>query len=121
MVSIMSIDNKQPLLSGTPAGPAGAPPAAPGDEPVADPERLRARKRMDDRRGLWTHMFVYLVVNAFLLGAWLSTGAGYFWPGWVLGGWGTAIAMHGWAYFWQWHRPITEADIQAEVRRARGR
>jgi hypothetical protein len=87
------------------------------EEPAADPERERARKHLDDRRGLWTHVFVYVVTNAFLVGTWLLTGGGYFWPGWVLAAWGVGIVMHSWDYFWRWHRPITEADIDAEVRR----
>lgn len=82
-----------------------------------DSERDRARKRLSDRRDLWTHGFVYLVVNGFLVLAWLLTGQGYFWPGWVLGGWGVAVVVHQWDFYWRWHRPITDADIDAEVRR----
>jgi hypothetical protein len=103
--------------------PSASPPSAPREEPapVADPDRERARKHLDDRRGLWSHVFVYLVINAFLVGAWFVTGAGYFWPGWVLGGWGVAVVLHGWDFYWRWRRPITEADVDAEVRRAHKR
>jgi hypothetical protein len=84
-----------------------------------DTARDRARKRLDDKRGLWTHLFVYLVTNAFLVTAWLMTGQGYFWPGWVIAGWALALVFHGWDYYWRWSRPITDADIEAEMQRGR--
>jgi hypothetical protein len=117
----VSVEEKSPSSPGTATGSAYAEPAAAAEKPATDPARERARKRLDDRRGLGTHLFVYLVTNAFLVGTWLATGAGYFWPGWVLGGWGVAIALHGWDYYWRWRRPITEADVDAEVRRTRRR
>lgn len=45
------------------------------------------------------------------------TGAGYFWPVWLLAGWGVGLILHAWGVFFR--RPITEADIDAEVRRLR--
>lgn len=33
----------------------------------------------------------YLSVNAFLIGIWWFTGQGYFWPFWVLAGWGIGV------------------------------
>ena len=87
------------------------------DESNNDTVRDSARKRLRDRRDVWTHCFVYLVCNGFLVVAWLLTGQGYFWPGWVLAGWGLAIIFHLWDYYWKWHRPITEAAVDAEVRR----
>lgn len=47
------------------------------------------------------------------------TGRGYFWPIWVLGGWGIGLVMHYWEAFMR--RPVTEADVDAEVRRLQGR
>ena len=43
------------------------------------------------------------------------TGAGYFWPVWLLGCWGAGLALHARDAFIR--RPITEADIDAEMRR----
>ena len=41
-----------------------------------------------------THLTVYLLVNALLIGIWAASGGGYFWPVWPLLGWGFAVAMH---------------------------
>ena len=47
----------------------------------------------------------------------IVTGGGYFWPGWVMAGWGILLALHVWDVFWR--RPITETDIDEEVSRSR--
>jgi hypothetical protein len=43
------------------------------------------------------------------------TGAGYFWPAWVLVGWGAGLVLHAWEVLLR--RPVTEADIDEELRR----
>ena len=48
-----------------------------------------------------------------------ATGAGYFWPGWVLGGWGIGLLFHAWATFGQ--KPIHEDEIRREMDRLRRR
>lgn len=42
------------------------------------------------------HLATYFLVNAFLIGVWYFTedGYGYFWPKWVLLGWGIGIVSH---------------------------
>jgi hypothetical protein len=82
-----------------------------------DPERQRARERVQTRRDFGTHAVAYIVINAFLIGAWALTGAGYFWPAWVIAGWGAGLALHAWEAFVR--RPVTEADVDAELRRER--
>lgn len=77
--------------------------------------RAEALKRVRARRDLSAHAVTYLVVNAFLLGIWWVTGHGYFWPGWVLGGWGIGLVMNAWDVLGR--RPITEEDIQREMHR----
>lgn len=82
-------------------------------EAVQD-DRSWARKRIEKRRGLQTGSVAYVLVNAFLVGVWAMTGSGYFWPAWVLGGWGLGMLL-GW---WDYSRgPVTEADIDRELRR----
>ena len=76
--------------------------------------RRQARKRLEKKRSLQGGLVAYIVINAFLIGIWAVTGAGYFWPGWVLAGWGVALILGFWDYSC---RPITDADIDEEVRR----
>jgi len=89
--------------------------AAAGTDTSGLTARAEARKRVEARREFGSHVFVYVVVNAFLIAAWAFTGAGYFWPAWVLAGWGVGVVLHAWDAFLR--RPITEADIEAELRR----
>jgi fatty acid desaturase len=80
-------------------------------------EWIRARKRVTDRRELGSHVVAYVVVNAFLVLVWAVTGGGYFWPAWVLGPWGIGLVLHAWDVFGR--RPVTDADVQAELDRRR--
>ena len=93
------------------------PPYVPPPDPAAI-ERDEARKRVQAKRDFTPHLVSFLVVNAFLIGVWALTGRGYFWPAWVLGGWGIGLVMHYWQAFLR--RPVTEGDVDAELRRMRG-
>jgi 2TM domain len=86
-----------------------------GTETSTVSERERARTRVQTRRDFASHVVAYIVINAFLVGIWAFTSAGYFWPAWVLGAWGAGLVLHAWDAFVR--RPITEADIDAEMRR----
>ena len=90
-------------------------PMAPSVGPMT--ERDRVRQRLQDRRNFGSHVVVFVVVNAFLVTAWAITGTGYFWPVWVLAAWGVGLVLHAWETFL--HRPVTEADVEAELRRRR--
>ena len=83
----------------------------------ASPEYESARKRVEKRRKFRADVVAYVVVNAFLIGAWAASGFGYFWPGWVLAGWGVALALNAWHVYFE--RPITEQDIDRELRNSR--
>jgi hypothetical protein len=84
-------------------------------QPTTDADRESVRKRLQAKRDFGSHLVAYVVVNAFLVGVWAATGAGYFWPAWVIGGWGAGLLLHAWDVFWR--RAVTEADIDAELRR----
>ena len=77
-------------------------------------ERRRCR-RLIARRDFVSHLLAYVLVNTFLIGVWVLGGAGYFWPAWVIGAWGVGLVLHARDVFVR--RPLTEADIDAEVRR----
>jgi hypothetical protein len=80
-----------------------------------DADRARARKRVQERRDFGANAFAYVVVNTFLVLLWVVTGASYFWPAWIMAGWGVGLVMHAWNVYLR--RPVTEADVDAELKR----
>lgn len=86
-----------------------------GPQAPAPSERDLARKRLEARQDFRSHFVVYVVFNLFLIGIWAFTGGGYFWPAWILGGWGAAVMMHAWDVYFR--HAVTEADVDAELRR----
>ena len=75
----------------------------------------QARRRVERKRKFFGDLASYLLINAFLVGAWAVTGFGYFWPGWILGASGVLLALDAWKVFYR--RPVTDADVEAELRR----
>jgi hypothetical protein len=86
-----------------------------GTDPAHLPERETARKRVQAKRDFASHLVAYAVINAFLIAVWAITGGGYFWPAWVLACWGAGLVLHAWDVYWR--RPVTEADVDAELHR----
>jgi hypothetical protein len=70
-------------------------------------------KRLKDKRDFRNHVVAYVLVNALLISIWAFSGAGYFWPIWVIAGWGIGLAFNAWAVYFE--RPITEDDIRKEM------
>ncbi len=80
-------------------------------------DREQAIRRLKAKREFKTHVVIYLVVNAALVGIWAASGAGYFWPIWPIGGWGIGLFFHWWNAYRE-ARPITEDEIRREMRNA---
>ena len=80
-----------------------------------DEGRAAAVARITDKREFRNHAFVYCAVNTLLLVIWATSGAGYFWPIWVIGGWGIGLAAHAWRVYGQ--KSISEAEIIEEMHR----
>ena len=57
---------------------------------VADPASVRAMRRRRRRR---TDAGALAIFNLFVIGIWVASGAGYFWPVWVLLGSALAVAV----------------------------
>jgi hypothetical protein len=87
------------------------------DQSVTRPsrEREQARKRLEARQSFHANAISYVVVNLFLVAIWALTGMGYFWPAWVIVGWGIGLFFHAWDVYWK--RTITESDVDEELRR----
>jgi hypothetical protein len=75
----------------------------------------QARARALRKRKFRGDLVGYLVVNAFLIGIWAVNGLGYFWPGWVLAGWGVLLLLDAWNVYYR--KDVTEKDIQREMHR----
>jgi hypothetical protein len=88
---------------------------APASEEDLRKQALSSIKR---KRAFRHVAFIYLVVNTILVGIWALSGAGYFWPGWVIGGWGIGLAFQGWSAYGR-RREISEDDVAREMDRLR--
>jgi hypothetical protein len=76
-----------------------------------------ARLRLMRKRKFQGDAVAYVVINAFLVGIWAVSGFGYFWPGWVLAGWGVLLLLDAWDAFYR--HDVTEEDIQRELHKTR--
>lgn len=80
------------------------------DQAVASIKRKQAFKQM---------VVAYVIVNAFLIVVWAVSGAGYFWPVWVMGGWGIGLAFAGYGAYGRRH-VVTDDEVTREMTRMRG-
>lgn len=85
------------------------------DTPELAP-RDKAVQRLRKRRDFHGHLLIYALVNAFLVVIWAVIGwHGFFWPVFLIVGWGIGVVMNAWDVYWR--RDITEEDIQHELDR----
>ena len=109
-----------PIESRNGALPLRADPQEEETEMATDEElREQAIKVIKKKRDFKAHLVAYVIVNAFLVVVWYVTGAGYFWPGWVLGGWGIGLAFNAWDAYGRHADAISEDEIQREIDRRR--
>jgi hypothetical protein len=80
-------------------------------------QRERAIARLKQKRDFGTHLFVYLVVNGFLLGIWALTGSGFFWPVFPMFLWGMGLVLNAWDVYGR--KPVSEDRIRREMERMR--
>ena len=78
--------------------------------------RDRAVQRLKKRRDFHAHLLVYALVNGFMVVIWVITGSnGFFWPVFLIAGWGIGLVMNAWDVYWR--QEITEQDVQHELER----
>lgn len=78
-----------------------------------DERRETAVKRVKAKRDLRTHAATYVIVNAMLVGVWALSGAGYFWPIWIIAPWGVGLVLNAWTVYFE--KPISEDEIRREM------
>ena len=85
----------------------------------ADREQVlhdKAVRRLKKQRDFRSHLLVYILVNTFLVVIWLLTDPhGFFWPVFLIAGWGIGVIMNAWDVYGR--QEITEDDIQREIHR----
>ena len=59
----------------------------------------KAKKRVDDIKGFYSHLLVYIFVNLFLILLNLISSRGHYWFWWPLMGWGIGLVAHGVSVF----------------------
>jgi hypothetical protein len=84
---------------------------------AAPDSREQAIRQLKKKRDFRTHLLIYLLVNALLIVIWAISDAGFFWPVFVIGGWGIGLAANAWDVYGQ--KPITEDEIRREQERLR--
>jgi hypothetical protein len=106
----------------------GSPERAPAEgatHPIVDPtvdragEALRdeAVKRLRKKAEFRMHLLIYVLVNGMIVLAWTMTGMHFFWPIFVIGGWGIGLIAHGVDTYG--HGTPSEEEISEEMARLR--
>jgi hypothetical protein len=65
------------------------------------PEQYERGERLQRvaRTAFVFHARTYVVINGLLIAIWAMAGGGYFWPAWVIMGWGVAVVLQAMATF----------------------
>lgn len=63
-------------------------------QPTPEERRREAVARIHRRRRFYRHLLAYALVNVFLIVIWVVSGDGFFWPIFVLFGWGIGLAFN---------------------------
>jgi len=81
----------------------------------------QAKKRVEEKKGFFTHLAVYIIVNIMLVLIWaFPSGGGYPWFIWPLGGWGIGLLFHFLGVFVFSKRTSWEKrEIEKEVEKLR--
>jgi len=82
--------------------------------------RQRAIRQVKKRRDFSGHLLVFVLVNGAAIAIWATVGdGGFFWPIFLLFGWGVGLIMNAWDVFYRSYED--EGQIQREIERLRRR
>jgi 2TM domain-containing protein len=82
-----------------------------------DDRRQQAIERLKKKRDFHAHLLSYVMVNAFTVTIWALTGAHFFWPVFLMLGWGIGLVFHARDVYWG--DVYTEDQIQREMQHLR--
>jgi len=79
--------------------------------------RTKAVERITHKRAFVGHVVLYVIVNAGLWIVWAANGANTndLWPAWVSGGWLVFLLLDAYKVYKE--RPISDQQVQEEIRR----
>jgi hypothetical protein len=83
-----------------------------------DALRERALKRLKKKRDFHAHLLIYCLVNGFFVLIWALTNTGFFWPMFLMVGWGIGLVMNAWDVY-RGSEEFTEDAIAREIDRIR--
>lgn len=83
-----------------------------------DELRSAAEKRVHRKRGFYSYLGIWAAVSLILTAVWAFSGGGYYWPVWAIFGMGIAAVFQFIDIFVS--RPVTQADVDREMKRMRG-
>ena len=83
-----------------------------------DDTRKQAVERLNAKRAFRTSAVTFAGLSVLFLVIWAVSGAGFFWPAFPIGAFALALAIQAWHLYGE--KPITEADIEEEMRRGGG-
>ncbi|MGZ7044619.1 MAG: 2TM domain-containing protein [Methanobacterium sp.] len=66
---------------------------------MVDESYIRARKRVEEVKGFYNHLIIYIIINIFLAALNLLTSPGFLWFPFVTFFWGIGLVMHGLSVF----------------------
>ena len=82
----------------------------------------KAKKRVEEKLGFYSHLAVYLIVNAILLTINLTQSPNDYWFFWPLLGWGIGVFFHGMGTFvWGEGSSVRDRMIEKEMQRHKRR
>lgn len=87
-----------------------------GEETLAETDaRQRAINRLKAKQGFKALAGTAVLVLVLCTVIWALSGQGYFWPIWVVFGFGIALVASGWKLYGPGRKGITEEDIEREM------
>jgi len=82
-----------------------------------------AMQRVRAKKGFYSHLTAYILVNLMLIAIWYFTGAHYFWPMWVLLFWGIGVIVNGVTVFTRrdlgWEKREIEKEVE-KIKKSKG-